>query len=77
MGTVGLDIHLADLVEDFTYFNVPGGRSYVFLIDSIGKPIIYQLSFETIVIHLCAYRNGVDASGTGQTKYSIGRTDRN
>ena len=39
VGAVGLDIHLADLVEDFTYFNVPGGRSYVFLIDSIGNVI--------------------------------------
>lgn len=36
IGAVGLDVHLADLVEDFTYFNPPGGRSYVFLIDSIG-----------------------------------------
>lgn len=39
VGAVGLDIHLADLVEDFTYFYVPGDRSYVFLIDSIGKSV--------------------------------------
>lgn len=37
VGAVGLDIHLADLVEDFTYFNQPGGRSYAFLIDSLGQ----------------------------------------
>ena len=37
VGAVGLDVHLADLVEDFTYFNHPGGRSYAFVMDSTGK----------------------------------------
>ena len=47
VGAVGLDIHLADLVQEFTYFNSPGGRSYVFLIDSIGKrnSILSTLSY--------------------------------
>lgn len=36
LGAVGLDIHLADLVEDFTYFNMMGGRTYAFLIDKLG-----------------------------------------
>lgn len=40
LGAVGLDIHLADLVEDFTYFNMLGGRTYAFLIDKHGKAFL-------------------------------------
>ncbi|EFX73378.1 hypothetical protein DAPPUDRAFT_109876 [Daphnia pulex] len=59
VGAVGLDIHLADLIEDFTYFNVPGGRSYVFLIDSIA--IRRQMLTST--------------SGTGRVSFVSNSTD--
>lgn len=41
IGAVGLDIHLSDLVEDITYFNQPGGRSYAFLIDAFGTALMH------------------------------------
>jgi len=41
IGAVGLDIHLSDLVEDMTYFNQPGGRSYAFLIDTFGTVVMH------------------------------------
>ena len=53
MGAVGLDIHLADLVQEFTYFNSPGGRSYVFLIDSIGKRNIDFINSELFSFITC------------------------
>ena len=40
LGAAGLDIHLADLVEDFTYFNMLGGRTYAFLMDHHGKSLL-------------------------------------
>lgn len=48
VGAVGLDVHLADLVEDFTYFNHPGGRSYSFLMDSTGKEHFFSRNLNRI-----------------------------
>lgn len=70
VGAVGLDVHLADLVEDFTYFNVAGGRSYVFLIDMIGTVLMHPtlsrpntVSEETVAtdIGFLEYRSGFAA----------------
>ena len=36
IGVVGLDIHLADIVEDVTYFTAPQKNAYVFLMDING-----------------------------------------
>ena len=41
IGAVGMDIHLADLAEDVTYFNLPGGRSYAFIIDTSGLTLMH------------------------------------
>jgi hypothetical protein len=72
VGAVGLDIHLADLVEDFTYFNVPGGRSYVFLIDSIGNDILLlTCRIEREITTLYLNRDGTDASFISSTEHGL------
>jgi len=48
VGAVGLDIHLSDLVEDITYFNQPGGRSYAFLIDTFGRCSYLLVTFSIL-----------------------------
>ena len=49
LGIVGLDMNMADILEDVTYFE-EGDRSYAFLIDNQGKIIKYR-SCDVIKIH--------------------------
>lgn len=42
VGVVGIDITMADLLEDVTYFN-PGQSSYAFLMDNRGRTMMHPL----------------------------------
>lgn len=41
IGAVGMDLHVADLAEDATYFQQPGGRSYAFVTDRRGITLMH------------------------------------
>ena len=58
IGAVGVDLHLADLVEDVVYFQQPGGRSHALLVD-VRSNALFHTAFPTLNV-VVAYFSHAD-----------------